>query len=35
MGTGNHETIASGKPYVNKADYFHMTELIKGTAKRH
>ena len=31
MRAGNHETIASGEAYVNKADCAHAISLIKGT----
>lgn len=30
LRAGNHETIASGESYVNKADCLHVIELIKG-----
>ena len=31
LRAGNHETIASGESYVNKADCVHAISLIKGT----
>ena len=31
LRAGNHETIASGEAYVNKADCVHAISLIKGT----
>jgi uncharacterized protein YegP (UPF0339 family) len=30
LRAGNHETVASGESYVNKADCLHVIELIKG-----
>ncbi|MNR41201.1 hypothetical protein D3C85_1595620 [compost metagenome] len=30
LRAGNHETIASGESYVNKADCLHAIGLIKG-----
>ena len=34
LRAGNHETIASGEAYVNKADCVHAIGLIKGTHDR-
>lgn len=31
LRAGNHETIASGESYMNKADCVHAIDLIKGT----
>lgn len=31
LRAANHETIASGESYVNKADCVHAIKLIKGT----
>ncbi|CAG8865312.1 hypothetical protein PS726_04924 [Pseudomonas fluorescens] len=34
LRAGNHETIASGEAYVNKADCVHAISLIKGTCEQ-
>ena len=34
LWAGNHETIASGEAYVNKADCLHAINLIKGTCEQ-
>lgn len=34
LRAGNHETVASGESYVNKADCLHVIELIKGVQGR-
>ena len=31
LRAGNHETIASGESYINKADCLHAISLIKET----
>lgn len=31
LRAANHETIASGESYINKADCLHAIGLIKGT----
>lgn len=31
LRAGNHETIASGESYINKADCVHAINLIIGT----
>ena len=32
LRSGNHETIAHGEGYINKADCLHAVDLVKSTS---